>query len=186
MLTYHELKNKPRELLAATGLKAEEFEVLLEAFGKTYSEQYPVHLTVTGQARQRGKGAGNKGKLWRLEDKLLFILVYEKTYPLQTMLGLQFGLSQGRVNEWIHRLMPILRQAMANMGLTPERDGQAVQTSELALEGGADLVIDGTERRRQRPVEQSAQREQYSGKKSTHRQKSGHRQHPQPQSRVSE
>lgn len=186
MLNYNELKNKPRELLAATGLKAEEFEALLEAFAASYSEQYPAHRTVTGQARQRGKGAGNKGKLWRVEDKLLFILVYEKTYPLQTMLGLQFGLSQGRVNEWIHRLTPILQQAIASLGLTPERDGQALQTNELALEGGADLIIDGTERRRQRPVEQSAQREQYSGKKSIYRQKSGHRQRSQPQSRVSE
>jgi Helix-turn-helix of DDE superfamily endonuclease len=39
------------------------------------------------------------GQLERLEDKLLFILIYEKTYPLQSMLGLQFGLSQGRVGQ---------------------------------------------------------------------------------------
>jgi hypothetical protein len=91
MLNYEELKNKPRELLAATGLKQNEFEALLVAFGTAYSEQYPAHETITGQARQRQKGGGNKGKLWRIEDKLLFILIYEKTYPLQAMLGLQFG-----------------------------------------------------------------------------------------------
>jgi len=168
MLNYEELKNKPRELLAATGLKQNEFEALLEAFGNAYAEQYPDHQTVAGQARERRRGGGNKGKLWCLEDKLLFILVHQKTYPLQTMLGLQFGLSQGRVNEWIHRLTPILQKALASMSMTPERDARAVQTSERALEGGADLVIDGTERRRQRPQDAAAQREQYSGKKSTH------------------
>jgi len=182
MLTYERLKNKPRELSAATGLKANEFEALLVAFAEAYSTHYPAHQTVTGQVRQRRKGGGNKGKLCRLEDKLLFILVYEKTYPLQTMLGLQFGLSQGRVNEWIHRLTPILQQALASMGLTPERDGQAVHTSPLAHEGSPDLVIDGTERRRQRPQDKAAQQAQYSGKKSAYRQEPGHRQHSQPES----
>jgi hypothetical protein len=130
-----------------------------------------------GKLDSVGKG-GNKGKLWRLDDKLLFILVYEKTYPLQTMLGLQFGLSQGRVNEWIHRLLPILQKALGELGMTPERDGAAVETSELVVEGGADVVIDGTERRRQRPQDKDAQKDHYSGKKSPHRQKSGLGEHP--------
>jgi hypothetical protein len=169
MLTYEELKHKPRELLAATGLKQAEVETLLKAFAEAYQEQYPADQTVTGQTRQRALGGGNKGKLRRIEDKLLFMLVYEKTYPLQTMLGLQFGISQGRVNEWIHRLTPILQKALTSLGMTPERDGQAVQNSELALSGGADLVIDGTERRRQRPQNASAQKDHYSGKKSAYR-----------------
>jgi hypothetical protein len=168
MLTYEEMKNKPRELLSATGLKQDEFEGVLKAFAEAYQEGYPAQQTVTGQARQRRQGGGNKGKLSRMEDKLLFILVYQKTYPLQTMLGLQFGISQGRVKEWIHRLTPILQQALTKLGQTPERDGQAVQSSPLALEGGADLVIDGTERRRQRPQNATAQKEHYSGKKNAH------------------
>ena len=165
MLTYEDLKNRPRELLAATGLKQNEFEALLVAFGQAYAAQYPADQTLEGQPRQRGKGGGNKGKLTSMADKLLFILVHQKTYPLQTMLGLQFGLSQGRVNHWIHRLTPSLQQALASMNMIPERDGAAVQTSELAQEGGPDLVIDGTERRRQRPQDADAQRELYSGKK---------------------
>ena len=143
--------------------------MLLDAFEKAYGAAYPADRTVTGQARQRRKGAGNKGTLRRLDDKLLLILVYEKTYPLQTLLGLQFGLSQGRVNAWIHRLTPILAQALASLQMTPERDGQALSTSERAREGGADLIIDGTEGRRQRPQDERAQRAVYSGKKSPHR-----------------
>ena len=169
MLTYDELKHKPRELLAATGLKQDEFEALLVSFEKAYSEATPKQQTRAGQARRRGVGGGNKSKLGSVADKLLFSLVYHKTYPLQTMLGLQFGLSQGRVNEWIHRLTPLLQQALAAQGQAPERDGAAVETSELATEGGADLVIDGTERRRQRPQDATAQKEHYSGKKNAHR-----------------
>ena len=169
MLKYEALKNRPKELLAATGLRHEEIEALLVGFAKAHAEAYPEDQTFEGQPRQRRVGGGNKGKLSRLEDKLLFIVVHEKSYPLQTMLGLQFGLSQGRVNQWIHRLTPVVRKALADMGQTPERDGQAVAESELVQAGGADLVIDGTERRRQRPQDEAAQREQYSGKKSTHR-----------------
>lgn len=178
MLTYEELKDKPRELLAATGLKAPEFEALLSKFAEAYEERYSASQTVTGEARQRSKGAGNKGKLRGMDNKLLFILMYEKTYPLQSMLGLQFGISQGRVNEWVHRLSPILKAALSKMGVSPERSGQAVADSEMAVEGGADLIIDGTERRRQRPTGTVAQKEHYSGKKSAHRQKSRARQQP--------
>src|SRR5258706_13278674 len=113
MLSYEELKNKPRALLAATSLKQDEFEALLVSFGKAYGEAYPDHQTVSGQRRQRGKGGGNKGKSRRLEDKLLIIREYEKTYPLQTLLRIHFGMSHGRANEWLHQLLPILQKALS-------------------------------------------------------------------------
>jgi len=121
-----------------------------------------------GEPRKRRRGGGNKGALHRDEDKLLFILVYVKTYPLQTMHGLQFGMSQGQVNHWIHRLTPLLQAALSSLGMTPERDGQGVAQSALANEGGPDLLIDGTERRRQRPQAKTKQRTHYSGKKKAH------------------
>src|SRR5258708_27269752 len=168
MLKYENLKDKPRELLAATGLKREEIEKLLEVFSQEYARAYPADQTMEGQARKGRRGGGNKGVLYRDEDKLLFMLVYEKTYPLQTMHGLQFGMSQGQVNHWIHRLTPILQGALASLGMTPERDGQALEESALANEGGPDLLIDGTERRRQRPQAGQQQTAHYSGKKKAH------------------
>ena len=168
MLTYAQLKDKPKEFLAATGLRLDEFERLLPAFATQYDHQYPADKTMKGQPRQRQRGGGVKGVLTKLEDKLLFILIYEKTYPIQTMHGLQFDLSQPQVNEWVHRLLPILRQALAELGMTPVRDPEAVPTDPLVNEAGADLVIDGTERRRQRPKDAQQQRQSYSGKKKSH------------------
>jgi hypothetical protein len=185
MLTYEELKNKPRELLAATGLTADEIEALLKPFAESYAQAHPLDQTQQGQARQRGVGGGRKRKLATSEDQLLFMLVYQKTYPLQTMLGLQFGLSQGTVNKWIHRLLPTVQQALQRLGHSPERDGTKVAEPELTQVGGPDLVIDGTERRRQRPVDAEAQRAQSSGKKNAHRQKRGLSQHPQSESGLS-
>lgn len=168
MITYTQLKVKPKEFLAATGLQVDEFERLLPAFAAQYERQHPADKTLKGKPRQRQRGGGVKGVLVKVEDKLLFILIYVKTYPLQTMHGLQFGLSQPQVNEWVQRLMPVLRQALADLGMTPVRDPQAVPTDPLVNEAGPDLVIDGTERRRQRPKDSQQQRESYSGKKKSH------------------
>jgi hypothetical protein len=49
--------------------------------------------------------------LEKIEQKLLFILVYQKSYPLQSILGELFGISQGRANEWIH-LSGVAAEAM--------------------------------------------------------------------------
>jgi hypothetical protein len=54
------------------------------------------------------------------------------------------------------------------MGLTPERNGEAVAENPLVAEAEPDFLIDGTERRRQRPKEAQKQSEHYSGKKKAH------------------
>jgi len=140
----------------------------LPAFQAAYDHKYPPDRPLDGQARQRRAGAGAKGKRPRLADKLLFILVYQKTNPLQTMHGLQFNLSQSQTNYWLHRLWPVLQQALRDMGQAPERDASRVAHSPLAREGMPALAIDGTERRRQRPTDATQQKEHYSGKKKTH------------------
>ena len=102
-----------------------------------------------------------------MEDKLFFILVYQKTHPLQTMPGLQCALSQPQCHYWIHRLLPVLQRALARLDVAPERDASRVATSPLALAGAPALALDGTERRRQRPGDAATQHEHYSGKKKT-------------------
>jgi len=168
MLTYTTLQNRPREFLAATGLTHTEFARLLPAFATAYAALYPSGQTLEGKPRQRRVGGGATGALPQMEDKLLFILVFQKTNPLQTMHGLQFHLSQPQTNYWIHHLLPVLQCALAALDVAPERDASRVATSPLALEGAPNLALDGTERRRQRPQDAIAQTEHYSGKKKAH------------------
>src|ERR671934_173226 len=168
MLTYTALQDRSREFLAATGLTHAEFTHLLPAFATAYALLYPPDKTLEGTPRQRRAGGGATGTLPQMEDKLLFILVFQKTNPLQTMHGLQFQLSQPQTHYWIHHLLPVLQRALAALGMAPERDASRVATSPLALEGAPDMAIDGTERRRQRPQEDTAQQAHYSGKKKAH------------------
>lgn len=168
MLKYTTLKDHPKNFLAATGLHVAEFLSLLVAFEKAYQSHHPPDQTVERKARQRRSGGGDKSVLERLEDKLLFILVYVKTNPLQSMHGLQFGLSQPQANYWIHRLLPVLQSSLRELEMMPERYGEEVAGRLAASLAPPNLVVDGTERRRLRPTNPARQKAQYSGKKKTH------------------
>jgi hypothetical protein len=168
MLTYAKLKRNQRKCVALTGLTPKEFSALLPAFARAYAEQYPAEKTIAGKPRKRQAGGGRKGGLQEPEQKLLFILVYQKTYPLQTLLGEVFELSQPRVNEWVQRLLPVLKAALDELGVLPERDPKHFAQSEPQHGERPNLIIDGTERRRQRPKNAAKQAATYSGKKKTH------------------
>jgi len=168
MLEYNSLKRNERKLIALTGLTSAEFESLLPAFARVYRRRYPPHRTRTGQLRQRRNGGGRKARLDTIEQKLLFILVYQKAYPLQELLGTVFRLSQSRTNRWIHQLLPVLRGALAGLGVLPERNPRQFARRERRRAEPLDFIIDGTERRRQRPKNAEKQAAHYSGKKKAH------------------
>lgn len=165
MLTYISLKDKPREFLSMTSLTLEEFLALVPIFTAAYDATRSQSETQAGQPRQRKIGGGRKARLASIEDKLLFIVSYHKTYPLQTVHGLLFGLSQSQTNTWIHRLLPLLERTLTRLNQMPERDAQAFQTNGRAADVPPDFIIDGTERRRQRPQAAEQQQAAYSGKK---------------------
>jgi DDE superfamily endonuclease/Helix-turn-helix of DDE superfamily endonuclease len=168
MTTYTILKVNPRKFLALTGLTPQEFELLLAPFSQGCERLYHPDRTLAGRPRQRFWGAGRHGSLYAPEQKLLFILVYLKTYPVQVLLGEIFNLSQPQVNHWIHRLLPVLRSALDELGALPERDPTQFARSQPRSGPEPRLIIDGTERRRQRPKNPEKQRLHYSGKKKAH------------------
>src|SRR5256712_6258888 len=168
MLEYERLKKDRRRLLALTGLTRKEFVALHQAFRAAYATVYPGDKTADGNVRKRQVGGGRKGQLSTTEQKLLFSLLYQKAYPLQALLGEVFGLSQSRANRWIHRLLPILKQALEGLGVLPTREPGHFARQERRHPEAVELIIDGTDRRRQRPKNQAKQALHYSGKQKTH------------------
>jgi len=144
-----------------------EFEKLLPAFQAAYNKKYPADRTLDGQARQRRAGAGAKGKRPHWTDKLLFIVVYQKTNPWHTMPGLRCNVSQAHTNDGLHHLWPVLHHALREMGQAPEREASQVAHNHVALEGPPALAMDGPERRRQRPIDATQHKEHDRGKKKT-------------------
>src|SRR3954452_15677128 len=117
MITYDTLSKQSQPFLAMTGLTPAEFRDLLPAFASAYERTYPPDRTADGRARQRWPGSGRHSVLSRSEDKLLFVLVYLKTYPLQVVLGQLFGIGTSQANYWLHHLLPMLRSALDDLGV---------------------------------------------------------------------
>ncbi len=73
-------------------------------------------------------------------------------------------MSQSQANVWIHKLSHVLKMALEEENLLPERNPQHLEEL-LAACTSAEFIIDGTERRRQRHKDPQTQKTYYSGKK---------------------
>ncbi len=132
MLRYLDITKNETQLIALTSLTRAEFQHLVPAFTTSFEEALTAQ-TVEGFDRiGRAYTTYRNSPLPAIEDKLLFILVYLKQYPTQTVQGQLFGLSQSNANKWIHLLHPVLNQALARAGHLPQRTPALVVTSEGA------------------------------------------------------
>lgn len=156
-MRYEEARKKTRVFQQLTGMAVEEFDELLIAFRDVCGQDEPGR-------------PGRKPVLRSCEDRLFFILFYLRHYPIQEVLGFLFGISQGQASHWIHRLTPLLKEALGDEGALPARSAEGAEglmgaCPELAF------VIDGTDRPIRRPKDKQARRNDYSGKKKRHTKK---------------
>ena len=75
------------------------------------------------------------------EDRLLFILTYLKTYALQVVQGRLFGMVQGKANQWMHVLLPVLLAALRALGDAPARSLTALAQRLGVSEAAAATVV---------------------------------------------
>lgn len=167
MISYQKLARKPRLFQNFTGLRLEAFAHLLKAFVDAYESDLDKRDKAKETARQRERGGGRISAIPTLEDKLVFILFYFRHYPTQLLQGFLFNMSQPQANDWIHRLTPILNEALGEEQHLPARQAKDIE-SVLASCPELEFMIDGTERRVRRPKNAEQQKNKYSGKKKTH------------------
>ena len=120
-LRFGDLADRPTELLDLTSLTAEEFAVLVGPFEAAFQAHMALWRFDGQPRRARRYTTYANCPLPTAEDRLLFLLVYLKTYPLQVVQGRLFGLPQGKTNQWIHVLLPVLRAALRQLGAAPSR-----------------------------------------------------------------
>lgn len=149
------------QFLSLTGFSPEEFDELALEFRIEW-DQYSSHFTLEGKERQRKALPRKTSVLPGHQDKLLFLLVYLKTFPLQELQAATFSMTQPQANFWIHLLNPILRKTLKRLKELPERNSQKL---ELLLKDCSDVLLDGVERNIQRPQDSGQQKDSYSGKK---------------------
>jgi Helix-turn-helix of DDE superfamily endonuclease len=120
-LRFSDVHTRPTELLDLTSLTGEEFHCLVPAFETAFHTRMAT-WRLDGKPR-----TARRFTVYRVcplptpEDRLLFVLVYLKTYPLQVVHGRLFGLGQSKANHWLHVLLPMLQAALTALGDTPSR-----------------------------------------------------------------
>ena len=166
MISYETLKKKATLFKSFTGLSHRGFKQLKAAFAQAYADAATIQEVQREEPRRRRMGGGRK-RMRTLDDKLVFILFYFKHYPIQLAQGYFFGLGAAQANVWIHRLTPVLNQALGYECQLPARQAQTADQVFTACPG-LQFIIDGTERPVRRPKDTDKQRQYYSGKKKRH------------------
>jgi Helix-turn-helix of DDE superfamily endonuclease len=120
-LRFTELQTRPMEFLDFTSVTLDEFQQLVLPFEDAFHARMAA-WRMDGKPRTARRFTVYKNcPLPTPEDRLLFILVYLKTYALQVVHGRLFGMVQGKANQWIHVLLPALLAALRTLGDAPAR-----------------------------------------------------------------
>src|SRR5438067_3036541 len=135
------LPSRPLEFLDFTSLTLDEFQQLVPPFEAAF-QAYMAAWRMDGKPRTARRFTVYKNcPLPTPEDRLLFILVYLKTYVLQVVQGRLFGMGQGKANQWIHVLLPALLAALRALGDAPARSLTALAQRLGVSEADAATVV---------------------------------------------
>ena len=120
-LRYADVEYRDNECMDLTSLTQDEFAEVLPTFEAAFQERMRTYRLDGQQRTGRGYVTYDNCPLPTPEDRLLFMLVYLKTNPLQTVHGRMFGMPQNKANHWIHALLPVLQVALRQTGDAPAR-----------------------------------------------------------------
>ena len=138
---FTDLQSRLLEFLDFTSLTLDEFQQLVPPFETAFHTHMAV-WRMDGKPRTARRFTVYKNcPLPTPEDRLLFILVYLKTYALQVVHGRLFGMVQGKANQWIHVLLPVLLAALRALGDAPARSLTALAQRLGVSEADATTVV---------------------------------------------
>ena len=156
--SYKDIRNE-RQWKAMTGLTQEEFASLSLAFGTAYEQ---IH----GLTLQQGlANLGKEGVLNSYEECLYFTLFQVKTAQSFDCLGVLFNMDGSSAHRNFTKYLQVVELALHQQGALPRRSFGSLNDFKKYLQAEAELIIDATEVRTQRPAVKEKQQERYSGKK---------------------
>jgi len=140
-LRFTDVQVRPTEFLDLTSLTLDEFQQLIPPFEAAF-QAHMAAWRLDGKPRTaRRFSVYQNCPLPTPEDRLLFILVYLKTYALQVVQGRLFGMGQSKANHWIHMLLPALLAALRTLGDAPARSLTALAQRLGVTEADAAMVV---------------------------------------------
>src|ERR1700752_1748607 len=140
-LRFTDVQARPTEFLDFTSLTLDEFQQLFPPFEAAF-QAHVADWRLDGKPRIAPRVTVYKNcPLATPDDRLLFILVYLKTYALQVVQGRLFGMGQSKTNQWIHVLLPALLTALRTLGDAPARSLTALAQRLGVSEAAAASVV---------------------------------------------
>jgi Helix-turn-helix of DDE superfamily endonuclease len=144
-LRFADLQTRPTELLDLTSLTVKEFQQLVPPFEATF-QAHMAEWRLDGQPRTARRYTTYRNcPLPTPEDRLLFILIYLKTYALQVVQGRLFGMGQSKAHQWIHVLLVVLQATLRTLGDAPTRSLTALAQRIGVAEAGVVAMVVPTE-----------------------------------------
>jgi hypothetical protein len=144
-LRFTDIRTRPIEVLDLTSLTLAEFRRLVPPFEAAF-QAHMAEWRFDGQPRTtRRYTTYTTCPLPTPEDRLLFILTYLKTYPLQVVQGRLFGMDQSKANQWIHLLLVVLQATLRALGDAPSRSLQELAQCIGVTEAEAAALVVPTE-----------------------------------------
>ena len=113
-ISYSKLAKKPLIFLRLTGVKLEEFQTIC-------ARVQPVWET---QVESKKQCEGRHSRLRSLEDKVLALLIYYRTYITHEFVGYLFNLHSANVCRLFKKLEPMLAKTLTikkDRSLTPDK-----------------------------------------------------------------
>src|SRR5713101_1917971 len=140
-LRFTDLQSRSTEFLDFTSVTLDEFQQLVPPFEDAFQSRMAVWRMDGKPRTARRFTVYQNCPLPTPEDRLLFIMVYVKTYSLQVVQGRLFGMVQGKANQWIHVLLPALLGALRALGDAPARSLPALAQRLGVSEADAATVV---------------------------------------------
>jgi hypothetical protein len=120
------------------------FRPLVPSFEAAFHAQM-VHWRLDGKPRTARRYTTDQNcPLPTPEDRLLCILVYLQTYPLQVVQGRRFGMGQSTAHQWMHALWVVLRATWRPLGDAPTRSVTALAQRRGVAEAEAAAMVKPT------------------------------------------
>jgi len=149
-----------RQWRSATGLNKTQFMKLVDEFKKTYEE------FLGEQISERGKNSSTESRFTSYEEFLFFLLYSIKSGLTYDLLGLSFDINRGTVFRNQTFGLRILEMTLQKLDFMPKRFFEDLNDFKEVMSSHEELLLDGSEQRRQRPQNQEDQKDDYSGKKN--------------------
>lgn len=149
-----------RQWCAATGYTAPQFEKLLALFTQSYFELHGQTVA------QRHADLEVTPTLTSEKELLFFTLFSLKAGLTYDLSGFVSGMDAANAKRNQQLGLDVLQQTLAAAQCLPRREFKDAQEFKGYLQNEPTLIFDGLEQRLQRPQNNEAQREFYSGKKN--------------------